>query len=93
MIIYYISMMLISTGYIKLLVRRKTLDRSDAIVVSYASSVRHLNITLAVILVTFPVGQLSLMVLFIVLGFIIQIPLLGFYAQYFGKKFINRSEK
>jgi hypothetical protein len=29
------------------------------------------------------------MVLFIVLGFIVQIPSLGFYAQHFGRRFVK----
>ena len=89
LLIYYGAMFLISTGYIKLLVSRSIFQRTEAIVISYASSIRHLNITLAIILVTFSVEQATLMVLFIVLGFIVQLPSLGFYAQHFGRRFVK----
>ena len=93
LIIYYALMLFISTVYIKYLVKKKLLERKDAIVISYASLVRHLNITLAIILVTFAIDKSSLMVLLIILGFIVQIPLMGFYAQHFGKRFVDAESR
>ncbi|WP_457568135.1 arsenic resistance protein [Desulfurobacterium sp.] len=94
LIIYYVSMLTFSTLYAKFLVSKNILKPEEAIVVAFASAVRHLNITLAIILITFPVEKAALMVLFVVLGFIIQIPLLGFYVQHYAKDFVsNHREK
>ncbi|SNR68382.1 arsenic resistance protein [Desulfurobacterium atlanticum] len=90
LIIYYTTMIIISTIYANLLVKKNILKPEEAIVVAFASAVRHLNITLAVILITFPVEKATLMVLFVILGFIIQIPLLGFYVKHYAKKFVTQ---
>jgi ACR3 family arsenite transporter len=87
MVLYYGAMALISTGYMLLLVGKGLLTRGEGIVISYASMVRHLNITMAVILVTFPVEEAAAMLLLIIIGFIIQVPSVGFYAKKFGARF------
>ncbi len=88
-VLYYVLMLLISTIYIKIIVNKTTIDCRDAIVIGYASSVRHLNITLAVIFVTFSMEDSAMMIIPIILGFIVQIPLLAFYSKHYGQNFVT----
>ena len=87
-ILYYISLYVLSVVWARLLVRRKILSPEKAITIIYTSITRHVNISLALVLSAFPLAQASLMILLIVIAYIMQVPSMAFYAQHYGKKFV-----
>lgn len=83
---YYLLMYTFSVAWSLLLVRRGILPGEKAVVLVYTSVARHINICLALVLSTFPLESASLMILLLVVGYIIQVPTIAFYAQHHGKK-------
>lgn len=84
--LYYGLMYLASIGWASFLVRRGALPGDKAVVIVYTSVARHVNISLAVILSTFPMESIPMMVLLLIIGYIIQVPGLAVYAQHHGRK-------
>jgi len=56
------------------------------VVIIYTSVARHVNICLALVLSTFPIESASLMILLLIVGCIIQVLTLAFFAQHYGKE-------
>jgi len=65
------------------------LSPEKAIVIVYTSVTRHINISMAIIISTFPVESTGIMVLLVVLAYVIQVPTMAFFAQRFGTKFVE----
>jgi len=84
--LYYLLMYAFSGLWALLLIRRGALPGEKAVVVIYTSVARHINICLALVLSTFPLESASLMILLLIVGYIIQVPTLAFFAQHYGKK-------
>ncbi len=84
--LYYLLMYVFSGLWALLLIRRGVLPGEKAVVIIYTSVARHINICLALVLSTFPLESASLMILLLIVGYIIQVPTLAFFAQHYGKK-------
>lgn len=84
--LYYLLMYVFSGLWAWLLIRRGALAGEKAVVIIYTSVARHINICLALVLSTFPLESASLMILLLIVGYIIQVPTLAFFAQHYGKK-------
>ena len=84
--LYYLLMYGFSVVWSLLLIRNGVLAGEKAVVIVYTSVARHINISLALVLSTFPLASATLMVLLLIVGYIIQVPSLAFYAQHHGKK-------
>ena len=85
-ILYYLLMYLLSVLWGLFLIRRGAMGGEKAVVIIYTSVARHVNICLALVLSTFPIESASLMILLLIVGYIIQVPTLAFFAQHYGKK-------
>ena len=85
-LLYYLLMYAFSGLWALLLIRRGVLPGEKAVVIIYTSVARHINICLALVLSTFPLESASLMILLLIVGYIIQVPTLAFFAQHYGKK-------
>jgi ACR3 family arsenite efflux pump ArsB len=86
--LYYLLMYAVSLLWSSFLVRSGTLAGEKAVVIIYTSVARHINISLAIVLSTFPIASTSLMIMLLIVGYIIQVPSLAFYAQHYGKKMV-----
>ncbi len=84
--LYYLLMYALSVLWSFFLIRRGAMAGEKAVVVIYTSVARHINICLALVLSTFPMESASLMILLLIVGYIIQVPTLAFFAQHYGKK-------
>jgi ACR3 family arsenite transporter len=91
-ILYYVFLYLISTAWAWFLVRSQALPGEKTVVIIYTSVARHINISLALILSSFPLEQSSSMILLLLVAYIIQVPSLAFFAQKFGKRIVNFSK-
>ena len=85
-VLYYGLMYVISVSWALFLVRRGALPGDKAVVLVYTSVARHVNISMAVILSTFPMESAPTMILLLIVGYIIQVPSLAVYAQHHGRK-------
>ncbi|MBU2550472.1 MAG: bile acid:sodium symporter [Proteobacteria bacterium] len=83
---YYLLMYAAAISWSLFLVRRGVLAGEKAAVIVYTSVARHINISLALVLSTFPLESATPMILFLIVGYILQVPGLAFYAQHYGKK-------
>ncbi len=88
-ILYYVLLYLIGILWAHFLTRRRVLPADRAIVIVYTSVARHINISLALVLSAFTAEQSTLMILFILAAYIVQVPSLAFYSQKFGIRFIQ----
>lgn len=84
--LYYLLMYALSVLWGFFLIRRGAMAGEKAVVIIYTSVARHINICLALVLSTFPMESASLMILLLIVGYIIQVPTLAFFAQHYGKK-------
>ena len=84
--LYYLLMYGAGVAWSLFLVRRGVLAGERAVVIVYTSVARHVNISLALVLSAFPLESASPMILLLIVGYIIQVPSLAFYAQHHGKK-------
>lgn len=84
--LYYLLMYALSVLWSFFLIRRGAMAGEKAVVIIYTSVARHINICLALVLSTFPMESASLMILLLIVGYIIQVPTLAFFAQHYGKK-------
>lgn len=87
-VLYYASMYMISVGWALFLVRRGVLPGDKAVVIVYTSVARHVNISMAVILSTFPLESVPMMILLLIVGYILQVPSLAVYAQHYGRNMV-----
>jgi len=87
-ILFYGFLYLISTAWAWVLMRSGALPGEKAVVIVYTSVARHVNISLALILSSFPVEQSSPMILLVMVAYVIQVPSLAFFAQKLGKKIV-----
>ncbi|BBO74592.1 hypothetical protein DSCW_20090 [Desulfosarcina widdelii] len=62
---------------------------NKAVVIVYTSVARHVNISMAVILSTFPMESVPMMILLLIVGYILQVPSLAVYAQHHGRKMVG----
>jgi len=85
-VLYYLLMYAFSLLWGLFLIRRGAMGGEKAVVIIYTSVARHVNICLALVLSTFPMESASLMILLLIVGYIIQVPTLAFFAQHYGKK-------
>ncbi|MGM0787220.1 MAG: arsenic resistance protein [Thermodesulfobacteriota bacterium] len=85
-LLYYLLMYALSVLWSLFLIRRGAMPGEKAVVIIYTSVARHVNICLALVLSTFPMESASLMILLLIVGYIIQVPTLAFFAQHYGKK-------
>jgi len=79
-------MYLLSVLWGLFLIRRGAMGGEKAVVIIYTSVARHVNICLALVLSTFPIESASLMILLLIVGCIIQVLTLAFFAQHYGKE-------
>ncbi|GAB6904665.1 Arsenical-resistance protein ACR3 [Desulfosarcina cetonica] len=91
--LYYLLMYGFSVGWSLLLIRGGALAGEKAVVIVYTSVARHINISLALVLSTFPLDSATLMILLLILAYILQVPSLAFYAQHHGKKMVAMHKK
>lgn len=84
--LYYLLMYVSSVLWSLLLIRQGIMAGEKAVVIVYTSVARHVNICLALALSAFPLEAASLMILLLIVGYMIQVPTLAFYAQHHGKK-------
>lgn len=87
-LLYYAALYPLAVGWAVFLARSKTLPRDKSLVVVYTSVARHINISLALVLATFPPAAVPKMVLVLVVAFVLQVPSMAFFAQHFGKRFV-----
>lgn len=85
-VLYYLLMYVLSVLWGLFLIRRGAMGGEKAVVIIYTSVARHVNICLALVLSTFPIESAPLMILLLIVGYIIQVPTLAFFAQHYGKK-------
>lgn len=85
-VLYYLLMYALSVMWSLFLIRRGAMAGEKAVVIIYTSVARHVNICLALVLSTFPMESASLMILLLIVGYIVQVPTLAFFAQHYGKK-------
>ena len=85
-VLYYLLMYAFSVLWGLFLIRRGAMGGEKAVVIIYTSVARHVNICLALVLSTFPMESASLMILLLIVGYIIQVLTLAFFAQHYGKK-------
>ncbi|MCF8024974.1 MAG: hypothetical protein K9K82_05755 [Desulfobacteraceae bacterium] len=84
--LHYLLMYAFSVLWSLFLIYRGAMEGEKAVVIIYTSVARHINIYLALVLSTFPLESASLMILVLIVGYIIQVPTLAFFAQHYGKK-------
>ncbi|MBW2735603.1 MAG: arsenic resistance protein [Deltaproteobacteria bacterium] len=87
-LLYYLALYPLAIGWAVFLARSGALPRDKALVIVYTSVTRHVNISLALVLATFPPAAIPKMVLLVVLAFLVQVPSMAFFAQHFGRRFI-----
>lgn len=85
-VLYYALMYLGSVSWALFLIRRRVLPGDKAVVIVYTSVARHVNISMAVVLSTFPIESAPTMILLLIIGYIIQVPSLALFAQHYGRK-------
>ncbi len=89
-VLYYLALYPLAVGWAVFLARSKALPPDRALVVVYTSVARHVNISLALVLATFPPEAVPKMALVIILAFILQVPSMAFFAQHFGRRFVAK---
>lgn len=89
LVLYYGLLYALSWLWANMLVKRRVLPPEKAIVIVYTSVTRHINITLAVIVSTFPMASAGLMVLLVIVAYVIQVPTMAVFAQRIGTSFVR----
>lgn len=88
-LLYYLVIYGVSIPWALLLIRRKLLPGDRAVVLIYTSAARHINISIAIVLASFPLEQASAMLLLLIIAYLVQVPTLAFFSQKYGRKMVS----
>ena len=83
--LYYFFLYIVSYIWTKFLIFQNGMAGAKAVVIIYTTVARHINISIAIALSTFPLEMSGQMILFLIVAYIVQVPSLAFFSQRFGK--------